>query len=354
MGMKYSDFPFLLHVVIFTNMSEPTHRTRTGKPLPEDAGASFSDIVSHGWIARLPEDWRPYAVLMRIDRPIGWWLLLLPGWWGMALAIETIGSASFKFWFTAFLFFVGAVVMRGAGCVMNDLWDRDLDKQVERTAGRPLASGVLSFGQGVGLLASLLFFGFTILLFMNGATIMLGIVALPLIAVYPLMKRFTWWPQAFLGITFNFGALMGWAAVANEINLPAVLLYCGGILWTLGYDTIYAHQDKEDDMMAGIKSTALYFGEKSRSWVCGFYIAAFIVIALAAMVAQGNIFTLILMIPAGFYLWIMLRSWHELNPQSSLRVFKSNRNFGFLILGAFLAGPLISHVFVDIFYFFVN
>lgn len=308
-----------------------------------------TDIITEGFIAKLPMRWRPYAVLMRIDRPIGWWLLLLPGLWGMALAAPNLLSMTPWFWFTVFLFFIGAIIMRGAGCVINDLWDRDLDKQVSRTTLRPLASGELDFMEGIFFLFALLFCGFIILLFMNGSTIMLGLLTLPLIVSYPLMKRITWWPQAFLGITFNFGALMGWSAVANEINLPALLLYGAGILWTLGYDTIYAHQDKEDDMMAGIKSTALHFGEKSRQWVQGFYIGAFALIALASLIIQWNIATLILLVPAAFYTWLTLHSWRENNPQSSLRVFKANRNIGLLILLALCLGPIISGVFVDIF-----
>lgn len=308
-----------------------------------------TDIVTTGLSRYLPENWRPYATLMRLDRPIGWWLLLLPGWWGMALAAPYSGQSIWSFWVIAVLFFIGAVIMRGAGCVINDLWDRNIDKQVERTASRPLASGALSVGQGIAFLLSLLFCGFVILICMNGSTIMLGLMSLPLIALYPLMKRITWWPQAFLGLTFNFGALMGWSAVAGETHLPALLLYGGCILWTLGYDTIYAHQDKEDDMLAGIKSTALKFGEDSRRWVQGFYVAGFVLIALSALLAHGQIVSVVLMIPALFYMWLMLRSWRENNPQSSLRVFQSNRNMGLLILFAFILGPMISGVFVDMF-----
>jgi len=303
------------------------------------------DITEHKWMGKLPEKWRLFAILMRIDRPIGWWLLLLPGWWGMVLAVDNITMVDFTFWFTAFLFFIGAVIMRGAGCVVNDLWDRNLDKQVERTAMRPLASGALSLQEGLTLLAGLIFFGFVILLFMNGATILLGIISIPFIAIYPLMKRFTWWPQAFLGITFNFGALMGWSAAAGDLSLGAGLLYGAGILWTLGYDTIYAHQDKEDDMKAGIKSTALYFGQYSKQWVWGFYISSFIIMVSAALVAQEEILTVVLMIPAGLYLWIMLRSWRESKAQSSLRTFQSNRNFGLLVLVAFAFGPILSEIF---------
>jgi len=308
-----------------------------------------SDIDSGGVIAKLPESWRPYGLLMRLDRPIGWWLLLLPGWWGMALAAGNIFSAGASFWFIAALFLIGAIVMRGAGCIINDLWDREIDKLVERTTGRPLANGDLSVQQGVMFLGSLLFFGFAILICMNGATIMLGLLTLPLIVIYPLMKRYTWWPQAFLGVTFNFGALMGWTAIAGEVYAPAVVLYLGGILWTLGYDTIYAHQDKEDDILAGVKSTALYFGPDSPKWVYGFYGGSFLLITLAIFLAQGNFITLALMAVPGFYLWIMLNSWHESNPQSSLRVFRENRNYGLLVLAALVLGPLISAFLVEIF-----
>ena len=219
---------------------------------------------------------QPYALLMRLDRPIGWWLLLLPGWWAIVLASGGVMNMNIKSWALMAAFLIGAVVMRGAGCVVNDIWDRDLDKMVERTRERPLASGAVSVKQAAAFLSLLLMIGAAILLSMNMLTIMLGLLSLPLIALYPAMKRITYWPQLFLGLTFNFGALMGWAAVTGELSAAPLFLYLGGIFWTIGYDTIYAHQDKEDDALAGIKSTALKFGNRSKLWVSGFYLGAFI------------------------------------------------------------------------------
>ncbi len=289
-----------------------------------------TDIKSEGWlISHLPVFLRPYAVLARIDRPIGIWLLLLPGWWAVMLASGGVVRMSGHDWKIFFLFGVGAVIMRGAGCVVNDLWDRDLDKQVERTRLRPIASGAVSVKQAVGFLIVLLALGFLILLQMNFLTILLGVISLPLIAVYPLMKRFTWWPQAFLGITFNFGALMGWSAVTGEISVAALLLYAGGICWTLAYDTIYAHQDIEDDALAGIKSTARLFDAWSKIFVAGFFIAAWGLMALSAGVNH-----LLLLLPAAVHLGWQLWSWNSRDGASSLRLFRANRDFGLLILFA--------------------
>ncbi len=287
-----------------------------------------TDIKPESWfISHLPALLRPYAVLARIDRPIGIWLLLLPGWWSVMLASGGAGQMSGHDWKIFFLFGLGAIVMRGAGCVVNDLWDRNLDKKVERTRVRPIASGAVSVKQASGFLIVLLVIGFAILMQMNLLTIFLGIVSLPLIAVYPLMKRFTWWPQAFLGITFNFGALMGWSAVTGEISGAALLLYVGGIFWTLAYDTIYAHQDIEDDALAGIKSTARLFGDKSKDIVITFFGLTYVLVSASI----GDI-GFGLMLPALAHIIWQSRKWNPESTKSSLRIFKSNRDFGFLIL----------------------
>ena len=216
--------------------------------------------------------------------------------------------------------------------MVNDLWDRDLDKMVERTKNRPLASGAVSIRKGVVFLATLLLIGLAILLQFNVTTIILGVITIPLIMSYPLMKRITWWPQAFLGLTFNFGALMGYSAITGEVSASALLLYLGGIFWTLGYDTIYAHQDKEDDIMAGIKSTALKFGENSKTWVGGFY-ALSIASILGAHITTGNTYTtsILVLIPTLHFAW-QLRAWNPNNQSSSLSIFKSNQIAGLLIL----------------------
>lgn len=293
---------------------------------------NHTDIKMEGWIGRYsPAFLRPYILLMRLDRPIGIWLLLLSGWWAIVLSAGGIAAMTGREWGIFALFGVGAVVMRGAGCVINDLWDRDLDRQVERTRLRPLAYGAVSPRGAMVFLAGLLCCGLLILLQMNFVTVLLGFISVPLIVAYPLMKRVTWWPQAFLGLTFNFGALMGWSAVTGVVELPALLLYCGGIFWTLGYDTIYAHQDREDDMLAGIKSTALRLGARSKMWVTGFYAAAWICFALAAG-ASGFLF----LIPAGLHLFWQITTWNPDGAESSLKIFRSNRDFGLLVLTSLL------------------
>lgn len=280
----------------------------------------YTDITIPKWLAPHSERMRAYAHLMRLDRPIGTWLLLLPGWWAIALADPWR-------WDLYILFAIGAVVMRGAGCVVNDLWDQDMDAKVERTRVRPLPSGALTRREAFGLLGVLLLIGFLILISMPPMAIGLGVLSLGFVVTYPLMKRFTWWPQLFLGFTFNFGALIGWAAATGALSWQAVVLYTGGIFWTLGYDTIYAHQDKEDDALAGIKSTARLFGNNSKRWIAGFYTAAIILFATAVPLHASVLMAL----PALHFAW-QVREWDMNDPSSSLKFFKSNRDAGLLIL----------------------
>ena len=294
-----------------------------------------TDIQIHGWVSRLPESWQPYAILMRLDRPIGWWLLLLPGWWGIVLGANGVSGMYAPDYRLMIMFLVGAIIMRGAGCIINDIWDRDLDKQVERTKNRPLASGQISMFQALVFLFWLLFTAFIILLQTSYVTIGLGMLSLILVATYPLMKRITWWPQAFLGITFNFGALMGWGAATHHLGWEPLLLYVAGFFWTLGYDTVYAHQDKADDELVGIKSTALLFGDRSKFWVGIFYTITISLIALASFVAGSNILSLALLIFAAMHLFRQVTEWDMYDPLNSLLVFKSNRNFGLLVLFSF-------------------
>lgn len=292
-----------------------------------------SDIKQNGWFQTfLPEKWQPFFILARLDRPIGVWLLLLPGLWSIVLASGGVSGLGAHGWYLMALFCLGAVAMRAAGCVINDLWDRDLDSQVERTRQRPLASGVLSVKQALKFLLFLLFIGLCVLMQMNSMTIVLGFACVPLIILYPLMKRVTWWPQAFLGLTFNFSALMGWSAVSGQVGEPALWLYLGGIFWTLGYDTIYAHQDKEDDALVGIKSTALKFGERSWQWVAGFYGAAFVCLLFSGVEAGVGYRGLTLFILVFVYGLYKLKLWDMNDPASSLETFKSSRNLGILIL----------------------
>lgn len=297
---------------------------------------SHTDIKSQGWISKLPQGAQPYAVLMRLDRPIGWWLLLLPGWWSIMLAMSGIGGMFALEWYIFALFFLGAIMMRGAGCIINDIWDRDLDKQVERTKSRPLASGEVNVFQAGALLFCLLFLSLILLLQMQWTAIQLGLLSIVLVAAYPYMKRITWWPQAFLGITFNLGALMGWAAVLDEVSLPAILLYISCILWTIGYDTIYAHQDKDDDALVGIKSTALLFGRRSKIFVFGFYFFSYCFLLAAVMLAGGTAITLSLLSLAGMHLMWQIHKWDLDDPQNSRGIFKSNRDYGLLVLAALM------------------
>jgi 4-hydroxybenzoate polyprenyltransferase len=284
------------------------------------------------WVDRLPQWLRPFAVLARWDRPIGTWLLLWPCWWAVALAP---GWPDLRL---LALFAIGAIAMRGAGCVINDLADRDLDAKVARTRHRPLASGRLSAGQAVAFLILQLLVGLIVLLNLNRFSVVLGLASMPLVIAYPFMKRITWWPQAFLGLAFNWGALVGWSAVTGELAAPAVTLYVAGILWTLGYDTIYAHQDKVDDALIGVKSSARWLGAATIPWLWRFYAAALLLIALAGwLVAMGPGFYLMLLLAGGHLVW-QVRTLDLDDPMSCLARFRSNRAFGLLVFLALLAG----------------
>lgn len=294
---------------------------------------THSDIKpEHPLLKVLPDFLRPYAMLARIDRPVGIWLLLLPALWSVMLASGGVLSLNRSDITLIILFFVGAVLMRSAGCVMNDLWDRKLDAKVERTKNRPLASGVLKPRHAIVFLALLLGGAFWILMQLSTVAILLGFLAFPLVALYPLMKRITWWPQFFLGITINAGILLGWASVTAIVELPAILLYVGAIFWTIGYDTIYAHQDKEDDMHAGIKSTAIKLGDRSRVWVYGFYGAALLFISAGFYYAGAGPVSYFLLGVCVIKTVYILRQWNMHDPQNSLHTFKANTLFGLCVL----------------------
>lgn len=307
----------------------------TDTPTPSARG--HTDLRPDGWIDRwAPRPWRPYFKLARLDRPIGTWLLLFPCWWGLALASEGLPEPVMML-----LFALGAVVMRGAGCTVNDILDRDFDARVERTRGRPIPSGQVSVRQALWFLLAQLLAGLLVLVQFNLPTILLGAASLALVFPYPLMKRITWWPQAFLGLTFNWGALVSWTAVRGELELPALVLYAAGVAWTLGYDTIYAHQDKEDDVRIGIKSTALLFGDRSRIWIAGFYALTLAGLAWALVAAgmQGPVWPALLAAAAVQLAW-QVATWRPDDPADSLAKFKSNRVFGWLVLAAIVAGRL--------------
>ena len=296
-----------------------------------------TDIPFESWIDRFaPEVSRPYLRLARLDRPIGTWLLLLPCWWGAALATPAWPDVTMFVLFT-----IGAVVMRGAGCTVNDLADRKFDARVARTATRPIASGQISVLKAFVFLALQLLLGLSILLQFNAFTVALGASSLLLIVLYPFMKRITYWPQLFLGFTFNWGALLGWAAVKGELSAPAFVLYGAGIFWTLGYDTIYAHQDKKDDVLIGVKSTALKFGDGTKPWLVGFYSITVILLAATGLLANLAWPFYSGLTLAALHLAWQIKSVDIANSKNCLRRFKSNRDFGLILLAGIIAAQVI-------------
>ena len=295
------------------------------------AAGSFTDIRSGGWVDRLlPAALRPYARLARLDRPIGWELLLYPCWWGLALAPGVRDPSLFL------LFLIGAVAMRGAGCALNDIVDRDFDAQVERTRGRPIPSGQVTVLQAVIFMAILLMIGAAVLLSLGRLAILLGLAILVIVALYPFMKRVTYWPQIFLGLNFNWGAVVAWAAATGHVAGPAWALYGGGIAWTLFYDTIYAHSDKADDMAIGVKSTALRFGADSKAWLAGFGALALFGFTLALVLAGARLWSYGFIAGAALHFARQLSTWRPDDPADCIAKFKSNRVVGWLVLAACL------------------
>jgi 4-hydroxybenzoate polyprenyltransferase len=296
-----------------------------------DPGVAVADRQLH-WAYRLPPLWRDLALLARLDRPIGTWLLLLPCWWGLALAPEWPSPWSML------LFAVGALAMRGAGCTINDMADRELDARVERTRNRPLAAGRVSMRTAMLLLAAQLGLGLLVLLQFDRLTVLIGLLAIPIVVVYPFMKRITHWPQAVLGLAFNWGALVGFTAATGGLGPEAMLLYLAGIAWTLGYDTIYAHQDKEDDAIVGVKSTALLFGARTHVWLWGFFGAMMVLLFAAGIVAgKGPLFLLGLALVA-VLLARQVRTLRIDDPDDCLAKFRAHRLVGLAVLGSLLLG----------------
>jgi 4-hydroxybenzoate polyprenyltransferase len=283
---------------------------------------------------------RPYLRLARADRPIGSWLLLWPCWWSLALAVPTVGDT----WPDAqllILFALGAVVMRGAGCTLNDIVDRDFDARVERTRGRPIASGAVTVGHAIVFMGGLALVGLAILLQFNTYAIWVGLAAVPLIVIYPLMKRITYWPQFFLGLTFNWGALLGWAAVTGGLTAAPLALYVAGIFWTLGYDTIYAHQDKEDDALVGVKSSALRLGDRTRPWLWGFYGCAVAGFGVSGALAGSSWpFYLVLAAVAGHLGW-QAATVDISSSRDCLAKFRSNAGLGWILFAGIVLGAAI-------------
>jgi 4-hydroxybenzoate polyprenyltransferase len=299
--------------------------------------APLPDAANDNWVDRFaPKRLRPWLKLGRFDRPAGAWLLLLPGWQGIALASAQAGALPDLLLLLKFA--VGAFLMRAAGCAWNDILDRDIDAKVARTAARPVASGQISVKGALAFLVLCSLVSFAILLTMPPMAITLGVGSLLLVAAYPLMKRITWWPQAWLGLTFNWGALLGYTAATGQVALPSLLLYASGLFWTLGYDTIYAIQDMEDDALAGVKSSARRLGPAAPRAILGFYgVTALLAFAAAYAAHLGPLF-----LPLGLVYAIHL--FHQASrvridsPSLALRLFKSNRTAGLILFVALAAG----------------
>lgn len=302
----------------------------------------MADATLGNWVDRRAPRWsRPYLRLSRADRPIGTWLLLIPCWWGLCLAVAAspAGPTAFDLWILIGCA-LGATLMRGAGCTWNDLTDQEFDAAVARTRSRPLPSGQVTPRRAAAWMVAQALLAFLILLSFPAPAILLGIASLALVCVYPFAKRFTWWPQVFLALAFNWGALLGWAAQGAGLGWPPVLLYAGGIAWTLFYDTIYAHQDREDDALIGVKSTARLFGADTGRWLTGFLVASVALLALAVGTAglDGGALAAALAGVAGFaaHLVWQLRRLDIDDPATCLMLFRANRDGG-LILCAGLA-----------------
>ncbi len=293
-----------------------------------------TDIAASGWVARLPRAWLPWLLLARVDRPIGVWLLFLPGLWGILLA-HASAAESVRL---VVLFGIGSLVMRSAGCVVNDLWDRDIDRMVARTAARPLAAGTVRPAQALVFLLLLLLAGLAILLQLSGLAQALGAASLVLVALYPLAKRVTWWPQLMMGFTFGFGAPLGYAAAAGRIDAAWCAVYGAAILWDLGFDTIYAHQDREDDALVGVKSTARLFGDKTRPFLAACYAGTIVLLTVAGWLANaGGWFYPMLLLPAApLARQVIALDIHD--PGVCLRLFRANREAGLAVGVAILAG----------------
>ncbi|MEQ8823701.1 MAG: 4-hydroxybenzoate octaprenyltransferase [Filomicrobium sp.] len=320
---------------------------------PQSQDNTVADAASGNWVdTYAPRQLRPYLRLARADRPIGVWLLLFPCWWSLCLALiahghalETVNarfSLSQALWF-ALLFAIGSFVMRGAGCAFNDYVDRDYDAQVARTKSRPIPSGQVSPKSALVFVVALSLVGLAVLVQFNRFTIWLAIASLALVAVYPFMKRYTYWPQVVLGLTFNWGALVGWSAVHGSLSVAPILLYLGCVAWTVAYDTIYAHQDKEDDLSLGLKSTAIRFGDATQQWLVGLYMASVICFAGAAILIPAPFFTYISVLAvAGHFVW-QDQTLDINDADNCLARFKSNRFVGWILL----AGLVLDAVFVQ-------
>ena len=299
--------------------------------------APHTDIAGTGWLFRLPPRLRAYALLARLDRPIGTWLLLLPGWWGLLLGGGTPGRLAILF----ALFAAGALAMRSAGCVVNDMWDRDIDRQVERTRGRPLASGALGLAEAAVFLALLLTIALLVLLALRPLNWAMAAGSLVLVALYPLAKRVTWWPQLVMGLPFGFGAPMGYVAATGRFDAAAAALYAAAIAWDLGFDTIYGFQDMADDARVGVRSTSRRFAARARLFVGLAYAATVVLLALAMLAASYRPPSLLLLALPAALLARQLRRLDPASPALCLRLFRANREVGLAVALALAGGRLL-------------
>ena len=305
-----------------------------------DVTARVADATGN-WVDTHAPSWsRPYLRLSRFDRPIGSWLLLMPCWWSAALAAGIARDVS-QLLLVIVLFFIGAFVMRGAGCTWNDITDRNLDAQVERTRSRPIPAGQVSVPQAMAFLVAQALIGLVVLLQFNRFAVMTGIASLVIVAVYPFMKRITWWPQIVLGLAFSWGALMGFAVTLGQIDAAALLLYAGSIAWVIGYDTIYAHQDAEDDALIGIKSTARLFGARTHRALAIFYSLAVVLIGAALALAGARWPAWIGLAAFATHLVWQIRRLEISDPALCLRIFKSNRDAALLLFAGLLVDAVL-------------
>jgi 4-hydroxybenzoate polyprenyltransferase len=305
-----------------------------------EAAGRVADATGNWVDGRAPAFARPFLRLARLDRPIGSWLLLMPCWWSVGLAAIAAGAAWHDLWHSV-LFFIGAFAMRGAGCTWNDIVDRDLDGRVERTRSRPIPSGQVSVRAALGFLIAQSLVGLAVLLQFNIFAILTGFASLAVVVIYPFMKRFTYWPQIGLGLAFSWGALMGWAAEFGRLDWPALALYAGSIAWVIGYDTIYAHQDRDDDALIGIKSTALLFGANTKPALSAFYAVAVVLLGVAGFGAGGGIVFAVGLVAFAIHLgWQVVRL--DINdPAHCLEIFKSNRDAGLILFAGLMLDAIV-------------
>lgn len=301
-----------------------------------DSTGNWVDTAAPLWL-------RPYLRLARLDRPIGSWLLLMPCWWSAGLAAIAAGRPYPNPWH-CLLFFIGAFVMRGAGCTWNDITDRDLDAKVERTRSRPIPSGQVTVKQALAFLVLQALIGLVVLLQFNAFTILIGILSLTTVAIYPFLKRVTHWPQIGLGLAFSWGALMGWPAVFGRLDPAAFILYAGSIAWVIAYDTIYAHQDREDDALIGIKSTAILFSQNTKPMLAAFFSLAVLLIGMAGWLAGGGLIFAIGLAAFALHLAWQVKRLDISDSALCLRLFKSNRDAGLILFAAMILDAAAKHI----------